>query len=161
MTDPYLSNGQTSDDHVAACPHCRAAVALLDRPEPALAPPSALRETVLSGARRRRAPAVPAVVTVAAPYAEQVALMDDLLAGLRGAQWRAPVARHGTVEDLLEHLTANDAAVARFVGVPAAPDVLTGTGGGTWTIPLSPPTARPPSGAASPPRRWGAADERR
>ncbi|QYC40386.1 hypothetical protein Nocox_13850 [Nonomuraea coxensis DSM 45129] len=121
MTDPYLVNGQSAGDHVAACPECRAALALLDRPEPALAPPPALRETTLSGARRRRAPAAPGVVTVAAPYAEQVALMDDLLAGLRGEQWRAPVARHGTVEGLLEHLTANDAAIARFVGAPAAP----------------------------------------
>ncbi|MFF0767448.1 maleylpyruvate isomerase family mycothiol-dependent enzyme [Nonomuraea wenchangensis] len=120
MTDLDLSNGQTPDDHVAACPHCRAAVALLDRPEPALAPPPALRETVLSTARRRRAPAALGVVTVAAPYAEQVALMDDLLAGLRGEQWQAPVARHGTVEGLLEHLTANDAAIARFMGAPAA-----------------------------------------
>ncbi|MEU4513977.1 hypothetical protein AB0G05_31135, partial [Nonomuraea wenchangensis] len=65
MTDSYLSNGQTPDDHVPACPHCRAAVALLDRPEPALAPPPALRETVLSTARRRRAPAALGVVTVA------------------------------------------------------------------------------------------------
>ncbi|MEU6793157.1 maleylpyruvate isomerase family mycothiol-dependent enzyme [Nonomuraea wenchangensis] len=120
MTDPYLSHGRTPDDHVAACPHCRAAVALLDRPEPALAPPPALRGTVLSTARRRRAPAAPGVVTVAAPYAEQVALMDDLLAGLHGEQWRAPVDRHGTVEGLLEHLTANDAAIARFMGAPAA-----------------------------------------
>ncbi|MCK2220508.1 maleylpyruvate isomerase family mycothiol-dependent enzyme [Actinomadura sp. ATCC 31491] len=119
MTDAYLFDGQTADDHVAGCPHCSAAIALLRRPEPALAPPPTLREAVLSKARRRRTPAALGVATVTVPYAEQVALMDDLLGDLRGEQWDAPVPKHGTVAGLMAHLTANDAAIARFVGAPA------------------------------------------
>ncbi|MEV0379603.1 maleylpyruvate isomerase family mycothiol-dependent enzyme [Nonomuraea sp. NPDC050643] len=120
MTDSYLYNGQCPDDHVASCPHCSAAVALLDQPETALAPPPRLREAVLSMARRRRAPAVMSVVSVAVPYAEQVAIMDDLLAELSAPQWEAPIAKHGTIRGLVEHLAANDATVARFLGVPGS-----------------------------------------
>ncbi|MFI6496996.1 maleylpyruvate isomerase family mycothiol-dependent enzyme [Nonomuraea typhae] len=119
MTDPYLFNGQSPDDHVAACPECTAAVALLDRPDPALAPPARLRETVLSLARRRREPAPPDVMAVAVPYATQVALMDGLLAELSTPEWDAPVVKHGTVRAMVEHLAANDARVAQFMGVRA------------------------------------------
>lgn len=118
MTDSYLYNGQSPDDHVASCSDCAAAIALLDQPGTAVAPPPTLREAVLSKARRRRSPAVVGVATVAVPYAEQIALMDDLLADLSRSQWDAPIARHGTVTGLLEHLVANDAAIARFMGVP-------------------------------------------
>ncbi|MEV3980329.1 hypothetical protein [Nonomuraea sp. NPDC049758] len=41
------------------------------------------------------------VASVTVPYAEQVALMDDLLAEPSPAQWDAPLARHGTVRDLV------------------------------------------------------------
>ncbi|MFI6176874.1 maleylpyruvate isomerase family mycothiol-dependent enzyme [Nonomuraea sp. NPDC051191] len=80
MTDPYLY-GAGEGDHLAACP---------------------------------------AVASVAVPYAEQVALMGDLLAGLSPAQWDAPIARHGTVRDLVGHLAANDGAVAFVMGLPGA-----------------------------------------
>ncbi|TDD45379.1 maleylpyruvate isomerase family mycothiol-dependent enzyme [Nonomuraea terrae] len=118
MTDLYLYNGQSPDEHVASCPDCRAAAALLDRPETPAEPPPTMRDAVLSLARRRRSPAVLAVSSVAAPYAEQVALMDDLLKDLSEPQWDAPIPRHGTVRALVEHLVANDAAVAAFMGVP-------------------------------------------
>ncbi|MEV4169086.1 hypothetical protein [Nonomuraea sp. NPDC049709] len=118
MTDSYLYNGQSPDEHVASCPDCTAAIALLDQPETAVAPPPTLREAVLSMARRRRTPAVMAVTTVAAPYAEQVAIMDELLAELSEPQWELPIARHGTVRGLVEHLMANDSTVATFMGVP-------------------------------------------
>ncbi|MGR6921835.1 maleylpyruvate isomerase family mycothiol-dependent enzyme [[Actinomadura] parvosata] len=118
MTDSYLYNGQSSDDHVSSCPDCSAAIALLDEPETAVRPPAPLREAVLSMARRRRSPAVTPVATVAAPYAEQVALMDDLLSELSLPDWEAPVAKHGTIRGLVEHLAANDATVATFMGVP-------------------------------------------
>ncbi|MGP3961635.1 hypothetical protein ACTWPT_37120 [Nonomuraea sp. 3N208] len=120
MTDPYLYNGQNPDDHVASCPECSAAIALLDHPDTALAPPPTLREAVMSKARRRRSPALVEVASVAVPYAEQVAIMDDLLAELSLAQWDAPVAKHGTVRGMVEHLAANDAAIAHFVGAPEA-----------------------------------------
>ncbi|MET8869835.1 maleylpyruvate isomerase family mycothiol-dependent enzyme [Nonomuraea sp. NPDC004580] len=120
MTDSYLFDGQRPDDHVASCPDCTAAIALLDHPEAAAEPPPRLREAVLSGARRRRTPAAMGVAVVAVPYAEQVALMDDLLAELSPAQWDAPVPKHGTVRGMVEHLTANDATVARFMGVRGA-----------------------------------------
>jgi uncharacterized protein (TIGR03083 family) len=118
MTDPYLYNGQSSDDHVASCPECSAAIALMDHPGTAVTPPPTLREAVLSMARRRRMPAAMGVASVAVPYAEQVALMDDLLAELSAPQWDAPIAGHGTVRGLIEHLAANDATVATFMGVP-------------------------------------------
>ncbi|TMR91406.1 maleylpyruvate isomerase family mycothiol-dependent enzyme [Nonomuraea basaltis] len=120
MTDPYLYNGQSPDDHVASCPDCSAVLALLDQPDTAVRPPPTLREAVLSMARRRRSPALVGVASVAVPYAEQVALMDDLLSDLSLAQWDAPVAKHGSVKGLVEHLAANDAAIAGFMGVPAA-----------------------------------------
>lgn len=121
MTDSYLYNGQRPDDHVVSCPDCSAAIALLDEPEAALQPPPSLRESVLSMARHRRSPAVIGVASVAVPYAEQVALMDDLLAELSVPQWETPIAKHGTVRGLVEHLTANDATVAGFMGLPGAP----------------------------------------
>ncbi|NRQ37556.1 maleylpyruvate isomerase family mycothiol-dependent enzyme [Nonomuraea sp. NN258] len=119
MKDSYLYNGQSADDHVASCPECGAAMALLDRREPEHAPPPTLRDAVLSKARRRRAPAGASTAAVAIPYAEQVALMDDLLAELSEPQWAAPVDRHGDVRGLIEHLSGNDATVARLLGVPA------------------------------------------
>ncbi|MEV1169724.1 maleylpyruvate isomerase family mycothiol-dependent enzyme [Nonomuraea sp. NPDC049784] len=118
MTESYLYNGQSPDDHVASCPDCGAAIALLDQPDTAVEPPPTLREAVLSMARRRRSPAVMGVASVAVPYAEQVALMDDLLAELSAPQWEAPIAKHGTVRGLVEHLASNDATVASFMGVP-------------------------------------------
>ncbi|MEV0229282.1 maleylpyruvate isomerase family mycothiol-dependent enzyme [Nonomuraea sp. NPDC050786] len=118
MTDAYLSNGQSPDDHIASCPDCSAAIALLDEPGAAAEPPPTLREAVLSMARRRRSPAVMGMASVTVPYAEQVALMEDLLAELSAPQWEAPIARHGTVRALVEHLAANDATVASFMGVP-------------------------------------------
>ncbi|MFG1970270.1 hypothetical protein ACGFJC_13225 [Nonomuraea fuscirosea] len=118
MSDAYLYNGQRPDDHVASCPDCGAAVALLDQPGTAVPPPPALRAAVLSMARRRRSPAAVGVAGVATPYAEQVAVMDELLAELSAPQWEAPIARHGTVRGLVEHLTANDATVAAFMGLP-------------------------------------------
>ncbi|TYB60952.1 maleylpyruvate isomerase family mycothiol-dependent enzyme [Nonomuraea sp. PA05] len=121
MTDSYLYNGQSPDDHVASCPDCSAAIALLDRPpETAVEPPASLREAVLSMARRRRSPAVVPVATVAVPYAEQVALMDDLLADLSAPDWETPIAKHGTIRGVVEHLAANDATVAAFMGVAGA-----------------------------------------
>ncbi|WP_219470472.1 hypothetical protein [Nonomuraea rhizosphaerae] len=120
MTDTYLYNGQGPDDHVASCPDCSAAIALIDAPGEAVAPPPRLREAVLSKARLRRSPAEEAVAAVAVPYAQQVALMDELLAELSVPQWDAPMAKHGTVRGMVEHLAANDARVARFMGVPEA-----------------------------------------
>ncbi|WP_327086224.1 hypothetical protein OIE66_28290 [Nonomuraea sp. NBC_01738] len=119
MTDPYLFDGRSPDDHVAACPDCRAALVLADRPGPASEPPPRLREAVLSRARRLREPAPPEVAEVAVPYAAQVALMDELLADLSLPQWDAPVPRHGSVRGTIEHLAANDARVAAFMGVRA------------------------------------------
>ncbi|MEV4114430.1 maleylpyruvate isomerase family mycothiol-dependent enzyme [Nonomuraea sp. NPDC049695] len=118
MADSYLYNGRSPDDHVASCPDCSAAIALLDEPGAAVEPPPTLREAVLSMARRRRSPAVMGMASVTVPYAEQVALMEDLLAELSAPQWEAPIAGHGTVRALVEHLAANDATVASFMGVP-------------------------------------------
>lgn len=119
MTDSYLSNGQSSDDHVASCPDCSAAIALLDAPGETIAPPPRLRDAMLSKARLRRSPAETAIAAVAGPYAQQVALMDELLGELSVAQWEAPLVKHGTVRGMVEHLAANDARVAAFMGVPA------------------------------------------
>lgn len=119
MTGEYLFNGQSPDDHVASCRECGAAIALRGHPEAAVAPPPRLREAVLSKARRRRPPATPEVAAVAVPYAAQVALMDELLAELSVPQWDAPAVKHGTVRGTVEHLAANDARVARFMGVRA------------------------------------------
>ncbi len=119
MTDAYLSNGQGADGHVGSCPDCSAAVTLLDGPDPAAVAPPRLREAVLARARRRRAPAETGVAEVAVPYAEQVALLDELLAGLSTRQWGTPVTRHRTVRRMIEHLAANDGPVAWFLGVRA------------------------------------------
>ncbi|MEU7748763.1 hypothetical protein [Nonomuraea sp. NPDC049158] len=123
MTDSYLYNGQGSQDHVASCPDCGAAIALLDAPGEAVSPPPGLREAMLAKARMRRSPAETAVAAVAVPYAQQVALMDELLGELSVAQWEAPLAKHGTVRGMVEHLAANDARVAGFMGVPAVGDL--------------------------------------
>lgn len=205
MTDSYPSNEQSPDEHVAACPDCHAAIALLDHPDPAAEPPPTLREAVLSRARRRRSPAVLGVSSVMVPYAAQVALMDDLLAELSGLpahrRWReqaggllervsagsevllgveialagarparAPL-RQALIQRTFETWTHADdirAATDRSQEPPrpehvhmiaefglallplamreprrdvSATVVLTGPGGGTWTIPLSPASA--------------------
>ncbi|NUR92587.1 MAG: hypothetical protein HOY71_51660, partial [Nonomuraea sp.] len=75
MTDPYLYDGQSPDDHVASCPECGAAIALVEA-DLAVVPPDRLRAAVLSGARRRRPPAGSVVAALAVPYATQIALMD-------------------------------------------------------------------------------------
>jgi uncharacterized protein (TIGR03083 family) len=168
MADSYLFDGQSPNEHVASCIDCGAAIALLDHPEtvaeppggaplePLAEPPPRLREAVLSAARRRRNPAAVGVATVAVPYAELVAVMDDVLAELSPVQWAAPVPKHGTVRSLVEHLTANDATVARFMGVPATVTrVSAGVSGGNGTAPGAPagtrtgPDARAGNGTVS------------
>ncbi|QFY08091.1 maleylpyruvate isomerase family mycothiol-dependent enzyme [Nonomuraea phyllanthi] len=135
MTESFSFDGWSHGDHVASCPGCEAAIALLDGPGTAVEPPPTLREAVLSRARRRRGPAAAGVASVALPYAEQVAFMDGLLAELSAPQWEAPIDRHGTVRGLVEHLAANDATVAGLMGVPG--------GGGLMG-----------AAATSPHRRW-------
>ncbi|WP_214326738.1 maleylpyruvate isomerase N-terminal domain-containing protein [Nonomuraea sediminis] len=149
MTDPYLYNGQSPDDHVAACPDCGAAIALVEADQAATPPPQ-LREAVLSGARRRRTPAVPQVATLAVPYATQVALMDELLADLNGEQWNAPVPKHGTIRDLVTHLTANDTPVARLMGLTPTPPHLAPPPESTAPTALAPPPESTPTALAPP-----------
>ncbi|MFI6597133.1 hypothetical protein ACIBHX_12800 [Nonomuraea sp. NPDC050536] len=150
MTDPYLYNGQNPDDHIAACPDCSAAIALVEA-DHAATPPPRLREAVLSTARRRRTPAVTQVAALAVPYATQVALMDELLADLNGEQWNAPIPNHGTIRDLVTHLTTNDTPVAHLMGLsPSTPP----------PAPPSPPRnpATPAPAPTGPPRDPATAD---
>lgn len=107
------------DDHVTSCKECGAAIALLEGAAPEITPPPRLREAVLSKARRTRQAASARVAALAVPYAAQVALMDELLQGLSHDQWAAPVVKHGTVRGMVDHLAANDAKIAHFMGVRA------------------------------------------
>lgn len=93
MPDSYLANGQSPDDHVAACPDCAAAIALLDRPGASAEPPPALRAAVLSTARRRRSPAVAASVTGHTPVGEAL-FAGSLRAGC-GVRTGGPAVRRG------------------------------------------------------------------
>jgi uncharacterized protein (TIGR03083 family) len=69
-----------------------------------------MREATLARARRLRPPAL--LRTLSEAYAEQVALLDDVLAALAPADWRRPDPRHGTVRHVISHLARNDAMLA-------------------------------------------------
>jgi uncharacterized protein (TIGR03083 family) len=88
----------------------------------ATAPPAALRASTLATATARRAPAAPEVIAVSVPYAAQIALLDSILHGLRGADWEARAVRHGTVRGVITHLTASDRTVATAAGVAVIGD---------------------------------------
>lgn len=118
MSDFNGRADDSPDDHVASCHECGAAIALLGDADPAVQPPPRLREAVLSMARRTRQEASAPVAALAVPYAAQVALMAELLDGLGSDQWAAPVVKHGSVHAVVEHLAANDARLAHFMGVP-------------------------------------------
>lgn len=80
-------------------------------------PPARLREAVLRSARASRRVTAPGSLPVLA-YATQVEALDALLAGLSPLDWRAAVPRHGSVRELIKHLTANDRMVAADLGLP-------------------------------------------
>jgi uncharacterized protein (TIGR03083 family) len=113
-------------EHVASCTGCAAEAGRMRRTAALLAavtetaPPPELRDSVLAAARRRRRPSVAVGLSpgLTGAYARQVALMDDLLAALTSADWRAPVAgRYDSVRQLLRHLAGNDAAFAGDLGL--------------------------------------------
>ncbi|MBO3745882.1 hypothetical protein J5X84_07355 [Streptosporangiaceae bacterium NEAU-GS5] len=85
-------------------------------------PPAALRASTLATAIARRAPAAPEVIALSVPYATQVALLDGILHGLRGSDWEARAARHGTIRGVITHLTASDQTVATAAGVTVIGD---------------------------------------
>jgi uncharacterized protein (TIGR03083 family) len=90
--------------------------------------PPALRETVLSAARARRAPS--AVGTLAGAYARQVAVLDNLLDGVSPDDWLRPHDKHGTVGGIIAHLTVNDAMLGADLGLPAVAPPSTPDGAG-------------------------------
>src|SRR5262249_7741764 len=88
---------------------------------PDVAPPPELRSRVLAAALARRPagyPAPEALPPAVTPYAAEVDKLEALLREVTEAQWRQPVAVAGTtVHGLVEHLTANDAALADALGL--------------------------------------------
>ena len=117
--------------HLDVCGVCaaeaerlRRATAWLGTSEPVPAA-EALRSAVLAAARARRAPAsIARPETAVGPYAVAVVALDLLLRDLTADQWRARVLRDWNVVHLLDHLTVNDARLARqlaTVGASAAP----------------------------------------
>ncbi|WP_030168483.1 maleylpyruvate isomerase family mycothiol-dependent enzyme [Spirillospora albida] len=114
-------------EHLAWCAGCAGEAARLRETAGLLAtavaerPPPDVRDAVLAAARRRRRPGAGIVPAggLAQVYAEQVAHMDRLLESLTPAHWRTPLPRYASVRDLVAHLTANDAAFAADLGLPA------------------------------------------
>lgn len=111
--------------HAESCPACATEVDRLRAVTDQLAvaaqtpPPPDLRDAVLSAALRVRTPnVVPANAPLADAYADQIDRLDRLLASLTPAQWNAPVARHGSVRQMVAHLAGNDAMLAADVGLP-------------------------------------------
>jgi uncharacterized protein (TIGR03083 family) len=108
------------ETHLEVCRVCateaerlRRATAWLGTSEPVPAA-DALRSAVLAAARARRAPAsITRPEAAVGPYAVSVVALDLLLRDLTAAQWRARVLRDWSVVDLLDHLTVNDARLAR------------------------------------------------
>jgi uncharacterized protein (TIGR03083 family) len=101
----------TVEDHLAACPACRAEADRLGRAVSGLAttvavpPPARLRGAVLAAAVARRPAAGEDAST---GYATWVERFDTLLESLTPVQWRERVVHDWTVQDLVAHLTASD-----------------------------------------------------
>lgn len=84
-------------------------------------PPPALRAAVLAAALAHRPAGYPdpeALPASVAPFAAEVDKLEALLREVTEAQWRQPVPAAGTtVRGLVDHLSANDAALAEALGV--------------------------------------------
>lgn len=84
-------------------------------------PPPGLRAAVLVAALARRRAGYPdpeALPPAVAPYAAEVDKLEALLREVTEAQWLEPVPAAGTtVRGLVEHLGANDAALAAALGM--------------------------------------------
>lgn len=87
-------------------------------PEVPVAPPRGLRSVVLAAALDRRPAGYPdpdALPTAAGPYGAEVGKLDSLMRELTADQWGATVSGELTVQQLVEHLTAYDAALASWL----------------------------------------------
>jgi hypothetical protein len=108
--------------HLRECVHCAASADRLRSAagwlgaEYVSAPPARLRAAILGEARRRRPPVE--LRTLVEAYARQVHLLDEVLKGLTQADWRRPDPRHGDIDGVVRHLTANDAALAADLALP-------------------------------------------
>ena len=109
----------TVEDHLAACPACRAEADRLGRAVAGLAttvavpPPARLRGAVLAATVGRRAATGEEANT---GYATWVERFDTLLENLTPAQWRERVVHDWTVQDLVAHLTASDELLVAQLG---------------------------------------------
>ncbi len=117
------------DAHLIECDECgteaarlRAAADLLELAHP-LAPPASARSRVLSAARAARPAASAELAGLVSGYRVQIVALDAVLVGLDARDWAAPVPRHGSVRELVAHLSANDHALLGELGnaAPAAP----------------------------------------
>lgn len=115
----------TVEAHLGQCDECASEAARLHAAagwlgvERVIAPPPALRQSVLDEARRRRAPV--AVRTLVEAYSAAAALLHDALGRLGHADWRRPDRRHGDVAGMIRHLTTNDAVLASDLDLRRVP----------------------------------------
>jgi uncharacterized protein (TIGR03083 family) len=85
----------------------------------ALAPPPALRDSVLAAARQRRGPAASADPLLEL-YATETARLDALVDALPPSALGSPTHNGLSVRDLLVHLAAQETMLAAVVGEPVA-----------------------------------------
>ncbi len=118
------------EEHLRDCPDCAAQARRLSSAASWLGlehisrPAPGLRESVLAAARARRPPTVLRMLIAA--YADQVAVLDEVLRATAPADWVLADSRHATLAGLIAHLAGNDRMLATDLGLPAIPVVATG-----------------------------------
>jgi len=127
--------------HLIECPPCREEAGRLRRAANVLgvlgelSPPQGARGRLLSAALAQRPPATPDLRRLVGGYRDQIGQLGSLLDSLDRAGWAAPVPKHGSVRDLIRHLSGNDHALLKALGAEgtdAGPAEPAGAVGWQW-----------------------------
>jgi uncharacterized protein (TIGR03083 family) len=108
--------------HLTECPPCREEAGRLRRAADVLGvlgeftPPPGARGRLLSAALARRPAATPDLRRLVSGYRDQIGELASLLGTLDHRGWAVRVPKHGSVLDLIRHLSGNDHALLSALG---------------------------------------------
>jgi len=124
--------------HLIECPPCRDEAGRLRRAADVLgvlgelSPPPGARGRLLSAALAQRPPATPDLRRLVGGYRDQIGQLGSLLDSLDHTGWAAPVPKHGSVRDLIRHLSGNDHALLTALGAEGTNAEPAGAVGWQW-----------------------------